>query len=181
MYEPSYEKRGEYSLRISGSVTTRRVCPVTSIETMYSGPSQSDRNVTLPPTYSAVSPGSARTRAGAPGRTVKYKSTDWPLGATMTTFPVAAYCFASTQTDACPLASVSTGRRSITKPGSSIGATSTKPLVLKYTVWPDIGWRLPSRRTTVSGGLKVESTVSDNPAPDTIFSPARGPIVSPHA
>src|SRR5438445_5339852 len=45
MYEPSYEKRGEYSLRISGSVTTRRVCPVTSIETMYSGPSQSDTNV----------------------------------------------------------------------------------------------------------------------------------------
>src|SRR5437660_50647 len=30
---------------MSGSVTTRRVCPVMSIETMYSGPSQSDTNV----------------------------------------------------------------------------------------------------------------------------------------
>src|SRR6267154_1847368 len=99
----------------------------------------------------------------------------------MTTFPVAAYCFASTQTDASPFASVITGRRSITNPGSSIGAANTKPFVLKYTVWPDIGWRFPSRSWTVSGGLKVESTVSDAPAPDTTFRPARGPLVSPHA
>src|SRR6266446_1779171 len=99
----------------------------------------------------------------------------------MTTFPVAAYCFASTQTDAYPLASVVAGRRSITNPGSLIGATNTKPFVLKYTVWPDIGWRFPSRSWTVSGGLKVESTVSDRPAPDTIFRPARGPLVSPQA
>src|SRR5260370_22838967 len=98
----------------------------------------------------------------------------------MTTFPVAAYCFASTQTDAYPLASVVAGRRSITNPGSLIGATNTKPFVLKYTVWPDIGWRFPSRSWTVSGGLKVESTVSDRPAPDTMFRPERGPLVSPH-
>src|SRR5256886_13734674 len=137
------------------------------------------RNITLPPIYRVVSLGSASTEAGAPGRTVKYKSTDWPLGATMTTFPVAAYCFASTQTDAYPLASVITGRRSITNPGSSIGATSTKPLVLKYTVWPDIGWRSPSRSWTVSGGLKVESTVSDRPAPDTDIMPTRWPLVAP--
>ena len=99
----------------------------------------------------------------------------------MTTFPVAAYCFASTQTDASPLASVITGRRSITNPGLSIGATNTKPFVLKYTVWPDIGWRLPSRSWTVSGGLKVESTVSDSPAPDRTFSPERGPLGLPQA
>src|SRR5256886_10256308 len=137
-------------------------------------------SVTVRPTYSAVSTGSARTRAGAPGRTVKYKSTDCPLGATMTTFPVAAHCFASSHTDASPFASVITGRRSVTNPGSSIGAANTKPFVLKYTVWPDIGWRSPSRSWTVSGGLKVESTVSDNPAPDTIFRPARAPLGSPH-
>src|SRR5258708_14096083 len=99
----------------------------------------------------------------------------------MTTFPVSAYCFASIQTDAYPFASVIAGRRAVTKPGSSIGANNTKPFVLKYTVWPDIGWRSPSRRTTVSGGLKIESTVSDNPAPDTIFRPAWGPLGSPHA
>src|SRR2546430_13612807 len=121
------------------------------------------RNITLPPIYRVVSLGSASTEAGAPGRTVKYKSTDWPLGATMTIFPVAAYCFASTQTDAYPLESVMTGRRSRTNSGSSIGATNTKPLVLKYTVWPDIGWRFPSRRATVIGGLKVGRTVSDTP------------------
>src|SRR2546423_15712740 len=65
MYEPSYAKRGEYSLRISGSVTTRRVCPVTSIETMYSGPSQSDTNVPFTADQSsdrpANSPGSVST------------------------------------------------------------------------------------------------------------------------
>src|SRR5438132_11999649 len=99
----------------------------------------------------------------------------------MTTSPAAAYGFASTQTDASPLASVITGRRSITNPGLSIWAANTKPFVLKYTVWPDIGWRSPSRSWTVSGGLKVERTVSDTPAPDTIFRPARGPLVSPHA
>src|ERR1051325_5078896 len=99
----------------------------------------------------------------------------------MTTFPVAAHCFATSHTDASPLASVITGRRSVTNPGSSIGAANTKPLVLKYTVWPDIGWRSPSRSWTVSGGLKIESTVSDPPAPDTTFRPGRGPLVSPHA
>src|SRR6267154_1493125 len=99
----------------------------------------------------------------------------------MTTFPVAAHCFASSHTDASPLASVITGRRSVTNPGSSIGDANTKPFVLKYTVWPDIGLRFPSRSWTVSGGLKVESTVSDRPAPDTIFRPARGPLVSPQA
>src|SRR5260370_37516483 len=99
----------------------------------------------------------------------------------MTTFPVAAHCFASSHTDASPLASVITGRRSVTNPGSLIGAANTKPFVLKYTVWPDIGWRFPSRSWTVSGGLNVESTVSDRPAPDTMFRPAPGPLVSPHA
>src|SRR5213080_154965 len=104
-----------------------------------------------------------------------------PSGQSTTTLPWAAHCFASSHTDASPLALVITGRRSVTNPGSSIGAANTKPFVLKYTVWPDIGWRFPSRSWTVSGGLKVESTVSDTPAPDTIFRPAWGPLVSPHA
>src|ERR1051325_5013977 len=62
MYEPSCEKRGEYSLRMSASVTTRRVCPVTSIETMYSGPSQSDTNVPVTADQSSDRP------ANRPGR-----------------------------------------------------------------------------------------------------------------
>jgi len=79
------------------------------------------------------------------------------------------------------LALVVAGRRLITNPGSSIGATNTNPFVLKYTVWPDIGWRLPSRSTTVSGGWKIEPTVSDALSPDTMVRPARGPFRLPHA
>src|SRR5947207_1755185 len=99
----------------------------------------------------------------------------------MTTFPAPAAYFASTHTAAYPLASVVTGRWLITNPGSLSGATSNTELVLKYRVWPDIGWRFPSRSTTVRDGLKMEPTVSERPAPDTMFSPERGPLGLPHA
>src|SRR5258705_442069 len=135
------------------------------------------RNCTVPPTYNVVSRGSARTCAGAPANTWYSNRRSCPFAET-TTLPGPAAVLNCTHAAACPCASVITGKRLITKLGSSSGDTSTGPPVPKYTVAPEIGSRCESSSTTVSGGCSVAPTVSDAFPPWTRFSPERGPLGS---